>query len=62
MHPHGWDAIRVNGAAPGASAMVTLTKAGPTALVNVQSVAPGGFWLRIEAPGAQTASVIGVAH
>jgi len=54
--------IRVNGAAPGASSVVTLTPGGAPAQFYVQSVGPGGFWLRFEAPGAEVGSVNGVAH
>jgi hypothetical protein len=54
--------IRINGAAPGAPVVVTLSPGGAPAPFYVQSVSPGGFWLRLEAPGAQVGSVTGVAH
>jgi hypothetical protein len=54
--------IRVNGAAPGAPVVVTLFPGGAPAQFYVQSVSPGGFWLRFETPGAQVGSVTGVAH
>ncbi len=54
--------IRVNGAAPGAATVVTLSPGGGSANFYVQSVGPGGFWLRFETPGAQVGSVTGVAH
>src|SRR5213595_2899570 len=54
--------IRVNGAPPGASYVVTLFPGGAPAPFYVQSVSPGGFWLRLEATGATVASVTGVAH
>lgn len=53
--------IRINGASPGALVPVTLSP-GPPANFYVQSVSPGGFWLRLEADGAQVGSVTGVAH
>ena len=54
--------IRVNGAAPGAPVVLTLFPGGAPAQFYVQSVSPGGFWLRLEAPGAQVGSVTGIAH
>ena len=54
--------IRVNGAAPGASTVVTLTPGGAPAIFYVQSVSPGGFWLGFETPGAQRTAVTGIAH
>ena len=54
--------IRINGAAPGASTVVTLSPGGAPVFFYVQSVSPGGFWLSFETPGAQVGSVTGVAH
>lgn len=54
--------ISVNGAAPGTPATVTLVPGGGVANLFVQATSPGGFWLRFDAPGAQVASVTGVAH
>jgi hypothetical protein len=54
--------IRINGAAPGAPSVVTLLPGGAPAQFYVQSVSPGGFWLRLETPGAQGGAVTGVAH
>jgi len=54
--------IRVNSAAPGAPAVVTLIPGGGTVNFFVQAISPGGFWLRIATPGAQLAVVTGVAH
>jgi hypothetical protein len=54
--------IRINGAAPGAPAVVTLLPAGAPVFLYLQSVSPGGFWLSFETPGAQVGSVTGVAH
>ena len=54
--------IRVNGAAPGAATVVTLFPGGGPTNFYVQSVSPGGFWLRFETPGAQVGSVTGMAH
>lgn len=54
--------IRVNGAAPGAPAVVTLVPGGGAVNFYVQATSPGGFWLSLGAPGAQLTSVTGVAH
>jgi len=54
--------ISVNGAAPGTATVVTLVPGGAVQNFYVQATSPGGFWLRLAAPGAQLTSVTGVAH
>ena len=54
--------IRINGAAPGAPVAVTLSPGGAPAHFYLQSVSPGGFYLRLETPGAEVGAVTGVAH